>query len=235
MLSFINSPEAVRHFPANDHRAITIEVASDTKHPYTVTQKAYESLLRLLADICKRSNIKQLLWQADKSLVGQTDKQNMTPHRWFANTACPGDYLYSRYGEIASEVNKRLGASVKQIKEDDEVRIVGNTYTNGVEIPTSIKSRTHVVAQIKGDRALLGYPDGISSWVNLNSLALVESTHTQPVVPVEATPIAPPALTEPTVTDRAIAKGIIAVTDNLNQSASKRDVVEMLDRLGLLE
>ena len=91
------------------------------------------------------------------------------------------------------------------------------------------------MAQIKGDRALLGYPDGISSWVNLNSLALVESTHTQPVVPVEATPIAPPALTEPTVTDRAIAKGIIAVTDNLNQSASKRDVVEMLDRLGLLE
>lgn len=231
MLSFINSPEAVRHFPANDHRAITIEVASDTKHPYTVTQKAYESLLRLLADICKRSNIKQLLWQADKSLVGQTDKQNMTPHRWFVNTACPGDYLYSRYGEIASEVNKRLGASVKQIKEDDAVRIVGNTYTNGVEIPTSIKSRTHVVAQIKGDRALLGYPDGISSWVNLNSLALVESTHTQPAVPVETTPIAP---TEPTATDRAIDKGIIAATDNLNSSVTKRDIIEIFDRLGLL-
>ena len=74
---------------ANDHRAITIEVASDTKHPYEVTDKAYKALISLLTDICKRNKIKELKWEADKSLVGQPDKQNMTVHRWFANKACP--------------------------------------------------------------------------------------------------------------------------------------------------
>lgn len=91
---------------ANDHRAITIEVASDTMHPYAVTDKAYAALIELLVDICKRNNIKELKWKADKSLIGQVDKQNMTVHRWFANKSCPGDYLYSRHGEIAAEVNK---------------------------------------------------------------------------------------------------------------------------------
>lgn len=94
----------------NDHRAITIEVASDTKHPYAVTDAAYEGLIKLLVDICQRNNIKKLLWKADKSLIGQPDKQNMTVHRWFANKSCPGDYLYERHDEIAAEVNRRLGA-----------------------------------------------------------------------------------------------------------------------------
>lgn len=98
---------------SNDHRAITIEVASDTTHPYSVNDKAYAALLNLLTDICKRNNIKQLLWKGDKSLIGQVDKQNMTVHRWFANKSCPGDYLYNRHGDIAAEVNKRLGANTK--------------------------------------------------------------------------------------------------------------------------
>lgn len=94
----------------NDHRAITIEVASDTTHPYAVTDQAYNALVRLVADICKRNGIKKLLWKADKSLIGQIDQQNMTVHRWFANKSCPGDYLYNKHSEIAAEVNKRLGS-----------------------------------------------------------------------------------------------------------------------------
>lgn len=97
--------------PSNDHRAITIEVASDTTYPYAVNAKAYASLINLVADICKRNGIKELKWKADKSLIGQVDKQNMTVHRWFAATACPGEYLYSRMGQIAQEVNKKLGIS----------------------------------------------------------------------------------------------------------------------------
>ena len=94
---------------SNDNRAITIEVASDTVHPYKVNDKAYAGLIELLVDICQRNNIKKLLWKGDKSLIGQVDKQNMTVHRWFANKACPGDYLYNRHGEIAKAVNARLG------------------------------------------------------------------------------------------------------------------------------
>lgn len=104
---------------ANDNRAITIEVASDTTHPYAVTGKAYNSLINLLVDICKRNGIKKLLWKGDKSLAGNVDKQNMTVHRWFANKSCPGDYLYKKHGEIANEVNKRLGVdSVDEFEED---------------------------------------------------------------------------------------------------------------------
>ncbi len=95
----------------NDNRAITIEVASDTSHPSAVTEAAYTALLDLVTDICKRNGIKKLLWKADKSLIGKVDKQNMTVHRWFANKACPGDYLYNRHAEIAEEVNKRLGVA----------------------------------------------------------------------------------------------------------------------------
>ena len=94
---------------ANDHRAVTIEVASETVHPYRVTDKAYKALVELVADICKRNNINQLRWRGDKSLIGHTARQNMTVHRWFAAKACPGDYLYDLHGRIADDVNKRLG------------------------------------------------------------------------------------------------------------------------------
>lgn len=104
---------------SNDNRAITIEVASDTKHPYAVNAAAYEGLIKLLVDICQRNpGIKRLKWRGDKSLIGQVDKQNMTVHRWFANKACPGDYLYNRHGEIATEVNRRLDEFERM--EDDE-------------------------------------------------------------------------------------------------------------------
>lgn len=96
---------------SNDHRAITIEVASDKTEPYAVTDKAYEALIDLVADICKRNGIKELKWKADKSLIGQVDKQNMTVHCWFANKSCPGTYLYERHSQIAKEVNAKLKVS----------------------------------------------------------------------------------------------------------------------------
>jgi len=97
----------------NDNRAITIEVASDTTHPYAVTAKAYAALLDLVTDICKRNGIKKLVWSTNKNdRVNHLNGCNMTVHRDFANKACPGEYLYSRHGEIAAEVNRRLqGAS----------------------------------------------------------------------------------------------------------------------------
>lgn len=95
----------------NDNRAITIECASDSKYPYAINDAVYKTLIELCADICKRNNIKELKWKADKSLIGQVDKQNMTVHRWFAKKSCPGQYIYERLGQIAEEVNKKLKAS----------------------------------------------------------------------------------------------------------------------------
>jgi hypothetical protein len=97
---------------ANDHRAVTIETASDNKEPYAVTDKAYAALLNLVTDICRRNGAKKLLWFGDKAkTLAYTPKAGemvMTVHRWFANKSCPGNYLYNLHGEIAAEVTKRL-------------------------------------------------------------------------------------------------------------------------------
>lgn len=127
---------------ANDHRAITIEVASDTKHPYTVNSKAMKSLINLIVDICKRNGIKKLLWKGDKSLIGQVNKQNMTVHRWFANKSCPGDYLYNKHSYIANEVNKRLGA----VKETAKVETKEPTKTVAKPKDTSFKVKVTATA-----------------------------------------------------------------------------------------
>lgn len=104
--------------PENDHRAITIEVANDGGAPdWHVSTAALGALVELLTDICKRNGIPRLLWRADKSLIGQVDKQNMTVHRWFANKACPGNYLYNLHGSIAEDVNVRLnGGKLEVVK-----------------------------------------------------------------------------------------------------------------------
>lgn len=127
---------------SNDHRAITIECASDRTDPYAINDKVYKSLINLCADVCKRNNIKELKWKADKSLIGQVDKQNMTVHRWFANKSCPGEYVYNRLGQIAKEVNAKLGvstskettkglqaSSLKNLSESEVVAKVGPLFT----------------------------------------------------------------------------------------------------------
>lgn len=91
----------------NDHRAITIEVASDTTHPYAVRQEAYAALLNLVEDICRRHNIVP-------NYTGDTSG-NMTLHKWFQATDCPGDYLISKHQEIAEEVRKRLRGGEKNV------------------------------------------------------------------------------------------------------------------------
>lgn len=102
---------------SNDNRAVTIEVANTAAaEPWPVSDAAYEALIKLCTDICRRNGIKRLLWRGDKSLIGQVDKQNMTVHRWFANKSCPGEWLYERHGKIAEEVNRRLSE-----QEDDEM------------------------------------------------------------------------------------------------------------------
>lgn len=93
---------------SNDQRAITIEIASDNFYPYKITDKSLNGLIDLCVDICSRNNIPKLLWKADKSLIGQIDKQNMTVHRWFSPRECPGEYIYENLGMVADEVNKIL-------------------------------------------------------------------------------------------------------------------------------
>ena len=101
---------------ANDHRAITIEVASDSTAPYAVKDAAYQSLLNLVTDICERNGIKELKWVADdKKYAGNPSVQNLTLHKWFAAKACPGAYLIGKMPEIAKTVNARLNPTTASI------------------------------------------------------------------------------------------------------------------------
>ena len=87
---------------ANDHQAVTIEVANDQiGGDWHVSDKALNKLIDLCADICKRNGIKQLNFTGDTS-------GNLTMHKWFAATACPGPYLESKFPYISAEVNRRL-------------------------------------------------------------------------------------------------------------------------------
>ena len=96
----------------NDQRAITIECASDKSEPYAMNSKVYDSLVKLCTDICQRNGKKKLIWLADKTktlnYTPQSDEMVLTVHRWFANKSCPGDWLYSRLGDLASKVTAAL-------------------------------------------------------------------------------------------------------------------------------
>ena len=117
---------------ANDHRAITIEVASDTKHPYAVNDKAYAALIDLCVDICQRNGIKKLVWSTNKNeRVNHLNGCNMTVHRDYANKSCPGDYLYERHGAIADAVNARLNATVEDKTETPAETTLPEKLTTG--------------------------------------------------------------------------------------------------------
>lgn len=116
----------------NDQRAVTIEIASDTKHPYAMNKKAYEKFIELCVDICKRNGKTKLLWfgNKDKTLnyKPKVDEMVLTVHRWFANKSCPGDWLYSRLDDVAKEVTERLGTKTTTAKEETAKKETFKSY-----------------------------------------------------------------------------------------------------------
>lgn len=96
----------------NDNRAITIECASDINPPNAFKDVVYNNLIELCVDICKRNGKSKLLWFGGKDKVlGYTPKSNemiLSVHRWFSPKSCPGDWMYSRMGDLADKVTARL-------------------------------------------------------------------------------------------------------------------------------
>ena len=106
----------------NDHRAITIEVSnSATGGDWPVSDQAMSSLINLCVDICKRNGIARLNYTGDTS-------GNLTMHKWFAATSCPGPYLESRFGWIAEQVNQRLNASADDVVNNKTLYRVRKTW-----------------------------------------------------------------------------------------------------------
>ncbi len=124
---------------SNDQRAVTIECASETYHPYAFNEKVYNKLIELCVDICKRNGKNKLLWFNDKSKTldysPKADEMVLTVHRWFDNKSCPGDWLYNRLGDLAKRVTEKLGGSeVKPKKPTITYRVYAdNRWYNEVK------------------------------------------------------------------------------------------------------
>lgn len=156
---------------SNDMRAVTIEVANDggAETGWHVSDAALQSLIRLCADICRRNGIDRLRWEGNPALIGQTNRQNMTVHRWFSNKACPGDYLFRRHPYIADSVNRLLNDGPAKAPEQESkkkgdfhsmteqqriayIRNLYVTYTGRVADPAGI---TYWLSQITEDTSLV--------------------------------------------------------------------------------
>ena len=76
--------------------SVTIETSNNkTGGKWTVGDKALNSLIKLVADIAKRNKLGTLV-----------KGKNVTWHRMYASTTCPGDYLLSKMDYIVKEANK---------------------------------------------------------------------------------------------------------------------------------
>lgn len=151
---------------ANDMRAITIEVANDggADTGWHISGVAMNSLIKLVADVCKRNNIKKLVWSDNKDdRINHRNGCNMTVHRDFKNKACPGDYLMSKMSYIADEVNKLLGASggssvsgvahsnPAPVKSLDEVarEVINGKWGNGSERKERLEAAGYVYSAVQ--------------------------------------------------------------------------------------
>ena len=125
---------------ANDQRAVTIEVASDSTAPYAFKDAAYNKLIDLCADICKRNGKNVLLWidNKDKALAYEPKSNEMvlTVHRWFANKSCPGDWMYARMGDLASKVTAKLGGNSSSTSTTAQTSDSSSTITTNKTFPS---------------------------------------------------------------------------------------------------
>ena len=108
--------------PWNDNRAITIEVSNNmVGEPWSISDAAYKSLIKLCIDICKRNGIKKLEFTGDKN-------GSLTYHYMFAATACPATWIKNHTQEICNKVNAGL----------NEVKGYTKTLTSGTPIYAEI-------------------------------------------------------------------------------------------------
>lgn len=84
----------------NDNRAITIEVADEDCINWVPSKAAYDSTVRLCADICNRYGIVP-------TYTGDT-RGSFTEHMMFAATGCPGPWWHERMPQFIQDVRQAM-------------------------------------------------------------------------------------------------------------------------------
>lgn len=109
-------------------RAVTIETSNcELNGEWKVSDEALSSLIKLVADIAKRNNLGTLV-----------KGQNLTWHRMYSATNCPGDYLLSKMDYIAKEANKIIsGQNTAEVQSKpaetivEKIDVKYQAYVNG--------------------------------------------------------------------------------------------------------
>ena len=99
----------------NDEQAITIECANymeDWRYGQ-LPDATWNSLVQLCVDICTRYDF-TLNYTGD-------DSGNLTMHKWYGATDCPGPWFSENFGRLADEVNAILNGSFNVQTEDEMI------------------------------------------------------------------------------------------------------------------
>lgn len=154
----------------NDSRAITVEIASETVAPYAITEQAYNALIDLAVDICKRNGKLKMLWLGSKEKTlayePKVDEMVITCHRWFSAKSCPGDYLYSRLGQISEEVTARLSGEINQdeptnkVESTEKTRILYRVQLGAFSKKSNAENKLEAVKKKDFD-AFVTFADGL--------------------------------------------------------------------------
>ncbi len=208
----------------NDNRSITIEVSNNVYgEPWSISNEAYESLIKLCVDICKRNGISKLEFTGNKN-------GSLTYHYMFAATACPATWIKNHTQEICDKVNAQLSAvsfnpappvQNAQFNVGDLVKInSGARYYTGGAIPTWVSQSNWYISSINGDRAVLGKNEqgdkDIQSPINISNITLVKQVITT---------------TTPTGTIKSFDKGTIIYDDN----GTKSGVIDVAGKYTIIE
>ena len=147
---------------ANDQRAVTIECASDKTDPYAMNNTVYNKLIDLCEDICRRNGKTKLIWisNKDKALAYNpaSNEMQLTVHRWFANKSCPGDWLFSRLGDVAKVVTERLGG--KQNGTDNKSNVLYRVQVGAYSVRSNADNMLAKI-KAKGFDAFITKVDGM--------------------------------------------------------------------------
>lgn len=152
----------------NDIQAITIEVAnSENGGDWPISDAAWNSLINLCVDICKRYNF--------RLNYDGTPNGSLTRHNMFASTSCPGPYLQARLPELARVVNEKLDNESKpeptpapQPTPTPSEGYLVKVTANALNIRQGIGTKTPVVGCIR-DKGVYTIVETQGNWGKLKS------------------------------------------------------------------
>lgn len=157
---------------ANDHKAITFEVANNAGEPnWTISKQAYNSMIALCRDICSRYGI--------SPHFDGTSSGSLTAHYMFASTACPGPYIKGKLksGEIENDIKGNSSASTggQSSNSGSKQTSSGNNTSNAGKTGTTSKGETTYTVKsgdtLSGIASKFGVSGGYQALASYNGIS----------------------------------------------------------------